>query len=120
MGDKLCNVYSQLSQILAAGIKDELSRITREILRNAFRHARATRIEAEIRYDHQELRVRIRDNGRGIDSTVLAEGGVAGHWGLRGMSERAERIGARLDFCSEAGAGTEVQLAVPSVVAYEG
>jgi signal transduction histidine kinase/ligand-binding sensor domain-containing protein len=104
---------------LTPGIKDELGRIALEILRNAFRHAQATRIEAEIRYDHQELRVRIRDNGRGIDNHVLSEGGIAGHWGLQGVRERAERIGARLDFWSEAGAGTEVQLAVPSAVAYE-
>lgn len=45
-------------RILAPDINDELARITLEILRNAFRHAQATRIEAEIRYDHQELRVR--------------------------------------------------------------
>jgi signal transduction histidine kinase len=106
-------------RILAPSINDELARITVEILRNAFRHAQATRIEAEIRYDHQGLRVRIRDNGRGIDSHVLAGGGVAGHWGLRGVRERAERIGARLDFWSEVGAGTEVELSVPSAVAYE-
>ena len=62
---------------------------------------------------------RIRDNGRGIDSTVLKDGGIAGHWGLRGARERAERIGARLDFWSEAGAGTEVQLTVAADVAYQ-
>jgi signal transduction histidine kinase len=65
------------------------------------------------------LRVRIRDNGRGIDPKVLKEGGIAGHWGLRGVRERAERTGAQLEFWSEAGAGTEVQLTVPASVAYE-
>jgi len=100
-----------------AGI--EVSRIAIEAMRNAYRHARAQRIQAEIRYGKQIFRLRIRDDGNGIDSTVLKEGGSAGHWGLRGMRERAARIGAQLEFWSEVGAGTEVQLAVPSSVAYE-
>lgn len=99
--------------------QDEIYRITREILRNAFQHAQARRIEAEIRYDDRELRVRIRDDGKGIDPPVLHEGGSAGHWGLRGVRERAQQIGARLDFWSEAGAGTEVELTVPAAIAYE-
>jgi signal transduction histidine kinase/ligand-binding sensor domain-containing protein len=97
----------------------EVCRIAFEILRNAYRHAHANRIEAEIRYDDLVLRLRIRDNGRGIDPKVLKEGGIGGHWGLRGIRERAQRIAARLDFWSEVGAGTEVQLTVPADVAYE-
>jgi signal transduction histidine kinase len=65
------------------------------------------------------LRLRIRDNGRGIDPKVLKEGGRSGHWGLLGIRERAARIGSQLDFWSESGAGTEVQLTVPAAVAYE-
>jgi signal transduction histidine kinase/ligand-binding sensor domain-containing protein len=99
--------------------RTEVYRITREILQNAFRHARAHHIEAEIRYDQRLLRVRIRDDGKGIDPQVLQAGGSAGHWGLRGVRERAQQIGARLDFWSEAGVGTEVQLTVPAAVAYE-
>ncbi len=106
-------------RILSSTANNEVYRIALEILRNGYRHAQATRIEAEIRYDDQVLRVRIRDNGRGIDPNVLKEGGIAGHWGLRGVRERAERTGAQLDFWSEAGAGTEVQLPVPASVAYE-
>jgi signal transduction histidine kinase/ligand-binding sensor domain-containing protein len=104
---------------LTALPRDEIYGITREILRNAFQHAQASRIEAEIRYDDRELRVRIRDDGTGIAPQVLKAGGSAGHWGLRGVRERAQQIGARLDFWSEAGAGTEVELTVPAVVAYE-
>jgi signal transduction histidine kinase/ligand-binding sensor domain-containing protein len=104
---------------LAPMVENEVYRISLEIMRNAFRHANAQRIEAEIRYDDHTLRLRIRDDGKGIDPKVLKDGGPAGHWGLRGVRERAERIGARLDFWSEVGAGTEVQLAVPSAVAYE-
>jgi nitrate/nitrite-specific signal transduction histidine kinase len=63
--------------------------------------------------------LRVRDDGNGIDPKVLEAGGRAGHWGLPGVRERAEKLGARLDFWSEAGAGTEVQLTVPAAVAYE-
>jgi signal transduction histidine kinase len=104
---------------LSPATKNEICRIAFEILRNAFRHSHAHRIEAEIRYDAHVLRLRIRDDGQGIDPKVLKEGGKPGHWGLRGLGERAERIGARLDFWSQAGAGTEVQLSVPAAVAYE-
>jgi signal transduction histidine kinase len=106
-------------RILSPASNNEVCRIALEILRNAYRHAQAHRIEAEVRYADHALRVRIRDDGKGIDPKVLKEGGIAGHWGLRGVRERAERIGGQLDFWSEAGAGTEVQLTVPAAVAYE-
>ena len=99
-------------------LQDALYRIGREILRNAFRHACAKKIEVEIRYDAQQLRLRFRDDGIGIDPKVLNEGARAGHWGLPGVRERATLAGAQLDFWSEAGAGTEVQVTVPASVAY--
>jgi hypothetical protein len=105
-------------QTLSPVLQDEVYRIGREVLRNAFRHAHANRIEAEIRYDIRLLRLRIRDDGKGIDRNVLEKGARAGHWGLPGVRERAKRIGARLVFWSEIGAGTEVELTVPSRVAY--
>ena len=99
-------------------LQDEIYRIAREVIGNAFRHANASQIEAEIRYDHGLLRLRIRDDGKGTDPKVLKEGARPGHWGLLGIRERAKQIGARLDFWSEAGAGTEVELRVPASVAY--
>ena len=106
-------------QTLSPVLQDEVYRIARELLRNAFQHARARHIEAEIRYDHHLLRVLIRDDGKGMDANVLKEGGQPGHWGLPGVRERAKQIGARLDFWSEAGAGTEVQLTIPISVGSE-
>jgi len=100
-------------------LQDEIYRAGREVLRNAFRHANAHQIEAELRYGVHEFRLRIRDDGKGIDAKVLEEGKRAGHWGLPGIQERAQRIGAKLDVWSEAGAGTEVQLTIPAAVAYE-
>ena len=100
-------------------LQDEVYRIARELLRNAFQHAQAAEIEAEIRYDRRLLRVHVRDDGKGIDPEILKAGGRDGHWGLAGMRERAKRMGARLEFWSETGAGTEVQLTVPASIAYE-
>jgi signal transduction histidine kinase/ligand-binding sensor domain-containing protein len=100
-------------------LQEEIYRIGREVIRNAFSHAEASRIEVEIRYDESQLRLRIRDNGKGIDPKVLDASGRPGHWGLPGVSERAQRIRSRLEFWSEAGAGTEVELVVPAAIAYE-
>ena len=99
-------------------LQDEVYRIARELLRNAFRHAQASRIEAEIRYESRHLRVHIRDDGKGIDPEILKAGGRAGHFGLPGMRERADRFGGKLEFWSEAGAGTEAVLTVPAAAAY--
>jgi len=98
-------------------LRDEIYRIAREAVRNAFRHAQASRIEAEITYSEKLLRLRVRDDGRGID-TRIAEGGRAGHYGLPGMRERAERIGGKLDVWSGNGAGTEIDLTIPGPTAY--
>jgi signal transduction histidine kinase/ligand-binding sensor domain-containing protein len=100
-------------------IREEIYRIARELLRNAYRHAHARSIEAELRYDDDTFVLIVRDDGKGIDPKVLKEHGRAGHWGLRGIYERAEGMGARLDVWSEAGAGTEVRLTVPAALAYE-
>jgi signal transduction histidine kinase len=105
-------------QALSAILQDEVYKIGRELLRNAFRHASASRIEAEIRYSDRLFRLRIRDDGKGMDRKVLREGTVPDHWGLPGIRERAKGIGGRLTFWTEAGAGTEVELTVPARNAY--
>jgi len=99
--------------------RDDIYHIVREALRNSFKHGKAQKIEAEITYGKRLLRVRIRDDGKGIDRKVLEEGERAGHWGLPGMRERAKRIGAHLEVWSEAGAGTEVELNVSGSLIYE-
>ncbi|MGC2765561.1 MAG: histidine kinase, partial [Candidatus Acidiferrum sp.] len=102
-----------------AMLREEIYRIARELLRNAYRHARARNIEAELRYDDDAFLLIVRDDGKGIDPKVLKDHGRAGHWGLQGTYERAEGMGARLDIWSEVGAGTEVRLKVPAAIAYE-
>ena len=99
-------------------IREETYAIGREALINALAHSQARKIEAEITYDSREFRVRIRDDGRGIDPDVLEKGGRADHWGLQGMRERADRIGGKLELWSRQGSGTEVELTVPAATAY--
>jgi signal transduction histidine kinase len=99
-------------------VRDEIYKIAAEALRNAFRHAAAERVEVEIRYGSEQFRLRVRDDGRGIPSTVLANQGTEGHYGLRGMPERAALIGGTLAVWSESGTGTEVELSVPASSVY--
>jgi ligand-binding sensor domain-containing protein/signal transduction histidine kinase len=98
-------------------IRDEVYRIGREALVNAFRHARAKRIEVELEYSPRHLRMRIRDDGCGVDPNIL-HSGRDGHWGLPGMRERARRIGGQLTLSSRAASGTEVELVLPASVAF--
>jgi len=98
--------------------RDEIYKVAAEALRNAYRHAHASRVEVEIRYDKQQFQLRVRDDGRGIDPAVLAGHETEGHYGLRGMPERATLIGGKLAVWSEAGAGTEVELSIPARAVY--
>ncbi|MGA3239255.1 MAG: two-component regulator propeller domain-containing protein [Bryobacteraceae bacterium] len=102
---------------LHPSLKENLYRISREAMINAFRHAQATHIELDIRYGSRVLRLRIRDDGVGMDADILAKG-LEGHWGLPGMQERAKAIRGRLEIWSETARGTEIQLEVPASVAY--
>lgn len=99
-------------------MRDEIYWIGCEALRNAFEHAAASSIEVELRYDARQARLRLRDNGKGIDPAYLGEEGRAGHFGLHGMRERARLIGGKLTVWSALESGTEVELLVPGVRAY--
>lgn len=98
-------------------LRDEIYRIAAEALRNAFRHAQARQIEVDIRYDNQQFRLRVRDDGRGFDPAV-AHHGREGHYGLPGMRERASAAGGDLKVWSEVDAGTEVELQIPANTTY--
>jgi len=99
-------------------IRDEVYRIAAEALRNAFRHAQARQIEVEIRYDERELRLRVRDDGKGFHSEILQTERRAGHYGLDGMRERAGLMGGKLTVWSELDSGTEIELSIPAFTAY--
>jgi signal transduction histidine kinase len=106
------------SRAMKPTIQEQIYLIAREALVNALRHSEATSIEAEVEYLPGRLRVVVRDNGRGIDLEVVRSGRRDGHWGMAGMRERAENIGARLKVRSRVTAGTEVELSVPSHIAF--
>jgi len=131
LGHALAGVPSDLGLSTSAGFRvvvegrkrelkpalcDEIYRIGREAIVNAHRHSRANHIEAEVEYRSSGLRIAVRDNGCGIDPQSLRR---SGHWGLQGMRERAERIGAQLRILSKVALGTEVELCVPSRVAFQ-
>jgi signal transduction histidine kinase len=97
-------------------VRDEIYRIAYEAIRNAFIHSQATRLEVLLSYA-QDLTVRVSDNGVGIDPAVLAKG-KEGHYGLQGMRERAERIGARLTVVSSPSSGTEITTSVPGSIVF--
>jgi len=99
-------------------LREEAWMIGREAITNAFRHAGARAIEVEIAFRPTELSLRVRDDGHGVEPTVLDAGGRAGHWGLQGMRERARKINSHLEIWSRTGLGTEVQLRVPAAMAY--
>ena len=105
-------------QPLHSVIHDEVYSIGREALVNAFRHSGAGKIQVELEYSARYLRVIVRDDGCGIALHVL-QSGREGHWGLSGMRERAQRIGAKLKVFSRVGAGTEIELRVPGNIAFE-
>lgn len=105
-------------QALHPLVRDETFRIAGEALRNAFHHAEARQIEVEIRYDARQLRVRVRDDGKGIDPDVLRTGEKQGHFGLGGMRERAALVGGKLSIRSNPGTGTEVEFTAPGARAY--
>jgi signal transduction histidine kinase/ligand-binding sensor domain-containing protein len=99
-------------------VRDEIYRVASEALRNAFRHAEAQQIEVEFRYDQRQFRLRVRDDGKGIEPTLLAAEGRAGHFGLHGMRERATLMGGKLTVWTAAESGTEIELIIPAARAY--
>lgn len=111
-------VQEGLARPLRPAVLEQALAIGREALFNAFQHSRAVTVEIELVYDGDLFRLRVRDDGVGIDAQTLATGARPGHWGLHGMGERARAIGGRLRLWGAAGAGTEIELAVPGALAY--
>ena len=97
-------------------VRDEVYRIGYEAIRNACVHSHASRIDVVLEYG-DDLTLRIGDNGVGIDAAVI-ETGKEGHFGLRGMRERAERIGAKFTLVSGPETGTAITLNVPGRLAF--
>jgi signal transduction histidine kinase len=97
-------------------VRDELYRIGYEAIRNACTHSRGSRLEVGLKYGH-DLAVHVKDNGIGIDPTILDQG-KEGHFGLPGMRERVARIGGKLTIASSASSGTEITVVVPGGIVF--
>jgi signal transduction histidine kinase/ligand-binding sensor domain-containing protein len=97
---------------------EETYSIGREAITNALKHSQGHHIEAEIIYEPRHFRLRVRDDGRGFDPKIFHDGASPDHFGLRGIRERAERIGAQVSLWSGPDTGTEVELVVPGATAY--
>lgn len=99
--------------------REEACRIAGEALRNSFHHADARHITVTLHYGVRQFRLTVVDDGKGIEVATLKGQQPASHFGLPGMRERAAIIGGQLDVRSVIGSGTEVELRVPALKAYE-
>jgi signal transduction histidine kinase len=107
------------TETLQSHVVDEVFCIAREAVTNAYRHSGASRIIVELDYQKGEFRMTCRDNGRGFNPKEFLANRTDGHWGLRGMAERGERIGASFSCDSPVNGGTEVRVIVPARRAYQ-
>ncbi|GJI89521.1 sensor histidine kinase [Duganella hordei] len=105
-------------QPLRARVADEAVEIAAEAVRNAYQHAAAGQVMARIGYGSEQFTLSVKDDGVGMTDTVTGGAEADRHWGLRGMRERAVRIGAALDVGSHAGQGTTVTLILSARLAY--
>jgi signal transduction histidine kinase len=91
-------------------VEAEIVSIAGEAMTNALHHSGCRTVWVTCGYGRRELRVVVRDDGRGFDPSHAT---LLGHWGLIGMRERAASVGASLTVTSAPGAGTEVVLVLP-------
>jgi signal transduction histidine kinase len=98
-------------------LTDEICRVGYEAIRNAFMHSQAKRIEVQLTYS-EDFTLIVRDNGRGMDST-MASRGRDGHFGLQSMRERAARIYGQFQLISAPNLGTTIELKIEGKKAFE-
>jgi signal transduction histidine kinase len=102
---------------LEQNVAAEIFIIAREAIINAFRHAQPSRVTVALHYGRRRFALSVADDGPGFDVQGSSE--ARGHWGLRGMFERAEKLGASLTCDSMPGVGTTIRLSLKARRAYE-
>jgi len=100
-------------------VSEEIFNIGREAINNSFLHSQGSKVEAELVYSKTSITLRVRDDGRGLEPSVLKSGRTVDHWGLPGMRERAASLGAEFQIYSKAGFGTEVELRIAGRIAFQ-
>jgi len=126
LGEDFAMPHTWTLEVLTRGVAIELNPITyqdiyaiaKEALINAFRHSKASEIKVEISFAPMRLTLDIIDNGRGIDPDVLSGSKSTGHWGLAGMQERADSLGAALKIAVQPEGGTHLRLVIPGFMAF--
>jgi len=114
----LASSRTGVARVLAPFAREQLLAIALEALRNAARHAQATQIHFQVSYDTDALRMTIADNGKGLPDKVASAGCSDSRWGMVGMRERVEQLGAQLTVNSQHDAGTTISIALPAKCAY--
>ena len=105
-----CDVDVTLPSDAAAALGDNVVRMISEALTNVARHARATRVQLQLRSVDQAIEFIVRDDGRGFDPAAIDQ---AGHYGLIGLRERARLMGGTVSIDSRPGQGTTLRVNVP-------
>jgi len=126
MGEELCRDGHVTFRLTVEGVQrslhpavgDEVLQIAREAAANAFRHAQPRHIDIGLGYERRRLTLSVVDDGVGFEVDTVVGHGPAGHWGLKGMHERAAALRARLTLSSRPGAGTAMELSVPATIAF--
>jgi signal transduction histidine kinase len=111
-------VVSGTPQRLQQSAAEQIYSVAREALANAVAHADARHIEVEVGYQKHHVRVQVRDDGRGMAPVAQTQSGTNRHFGLQGMRERADQLGAQLTIWTRENEGTEIGLQVPDTNAY--
>jgi signal transduction histidine kinase len=111
-------VVSGTPQRLQQNAAEQIYSVAREALANAVAHADARHIEVEVEYQEHHVRVQVRDDGRGMAPVAQIQSDTSRHFGLQGMRERADQLGAQLTIWSRENEGTEIGLQVPDTNAY--
>ncbi len=104
---------------LRALVQEEFCKIGKEAILNALRHAKASNIQVEVHYGRRFFQLICRDDGVGIADGIVRASGKKGHWGLKGMQERARSIGATFSLWTKEGKGTEIEVRLFSSAAYQ-
>jgi signal transduction histidine kinase len=103
---------------LNAAAGNDVLQVGQQAITNALQHANARNIHVLLSYGDEQLRIRVQDNGCGMNEETLGLG-RPGHYGMAGMKERAERLGGSLSIRSRVGEGTEVDLSAPGNLLYQ-
>jgi len=106
-------IHTSVTDRLPTNVEIGLYRIVQEALTNVVKHSRARNVHIQVDLSVGLLRCSIRDDGTGFDvPAVLARKGD-GSLGLRGIQERLDALGGRLEIQSSPGRGTSLLINVP-------